>query len=238
MSCGIYKITNNITGKVYVGCSAKIEKRWSQHQKGKESYISKAIVKYGLDNFSFDIIITCPVFCFDYWEKHYVNLYNSVSPNGYNLTSGGQEKYEVTKVSRKKMSDAKIGVSIPKEVREKMKNSLKQRTFSEEHRKKISETLKGRTLSEETKQKVSISKSGKKLSKEHRKKISESNIGRIFSKESCEKISEALKGRVFSEETKLKWSEKRKGKAPSEETKKKISLALKQYKERMKNVQG
>ena len=58
MSCGIYKITNKINQKCYIGCSKNIEKRWSSHksesvldQFPQYNYsIHKAFRKYGLDN--------------------------------------------------------------------------------------------------------------------------------------------------------------------------------------------
>ena len=60
---GIYKITNLINNKIYIGQSVDIKKRWATHKrqafiKGKEydKYLYRAIRKYGIDNFSFEII--------------------------------------------------------------------------------------------------------------------------------------------------------------------------------------
>jgi group I intron endonuclease len=55
--CGIYQITNNINGKVYIGQSIDIERRWNQHKYGKGSIILRnAIKKYGINNFKFEIL--------------------------------------------------------------------------------------------------------------------------------------------------------------------------------------
>lgn len=59
---GVYKITNNITGDFYIGSSKNIEKRWTDHKSpsrwklrpGMKLY--QAFIKYGLNNFTFDII--------------------------------------------------------------------------------------------------------------------------------------------------------------------------------------
>ena len=59
---GVYKITNNITGEFYIGSSKNIERRWSTHKSpsrwklrsGMKLY--QAFIKYGLNNFTFDII--------------------------------------------------------------------------------------------------------------------------------------------------------------------------------------
>ena len=59
---GIYKITNKLNGKVYVGQSNDIERRFKEHQqKGESSKIPLdiAIQKYGKDNFTYEIIEEC-----------------------------------------------------------------------------------------------------------------------------------------------------------------------------------
>lgn len=57
---GIYKITNNINNKIYIGQSVHIKRRWAEHCKpSSDSLISKAIKKYGKDNFTFEIIEKC-----------------------------------------------------------------------------------------------------------------------------------------------------------------------------------
>ena len=59
---GVYKISNNITGDFYIGSSQNIERRWAQHKRPStqkrqpNSKLYKAMVSYGLDNFTFEII--------------------------------------------------------------------------------------------------------------------------------------------------------------------------------------
>jgi group I intron endonuclease len=56
MSIGIYKIENILNGKIYIGQSKHIETRWSEHcreSNQEKSLISKAIAKYGKENFIF-----------------------------------------------------------------------------------------------------------------------------------------------------------------------------------------
>ena len=59
----IYKVTNNINNKVYIGqTSTSIEKRWTQHKsaartaKNNKIIFYNAINKYGEDNFTIDVI--------------------------------------------------------------------------------------------------------------------------------------------------------------------------------------
>jgi len=92
MSCGIYKITNNINNKVYIGQSINIEQRWKNHkhfEKERENYpLYKAFQKYGINNFSFEIIEECEPEELNEKEEYWINYYDSYD-NGYNQTSGG-----------------------------------------------------------------------------------------------------------------------------------------------------
>lgn len=96
MKCGIYKITNLINGKIYIGCSKNIEHRWIAHKSEsilehnpQYNYsIHKAFRKYGIDNFSFEIIeLVSEQELFDK-EKYWIAFYDSYN-KGYNETKGG-----------------------------------------------------------------------------------------------------------------------------------------------------
>ena len=54
----IYKITNKINGKAYIGKTNNIIRRWKEHKYGHggTAILSKAFIKYGIDNFDFSII--------------------------------------------------------------------------------------------------------------------------------------------------------------------------------------
>lgn len=58
---GIYKITNKVNGKIYIGQSINLNRRISEHKRYKDpnQIIDQAIKKYGKDNFTFDIIEEC-----------------------------------------------------------------------------------------------------------------------------------------------------------------------------------
>ena len=92
MKKAIYLITNNINQKKYVGQSICPKDRFKAHcRKCKEytSLISKAINKYGKENFSFKIIGWFE----DYNEKEqeYIAAYKTLAPNGYNIAIGGED---------------------------------------------------------------------------------------------------------------------------------------------------
>ena len=96
MACGIYKITNKINDKAYIGQAIDIESRWSKEksrafQPDSTEYnktLSKAFRKYGIDNFSFEIIEECEMSVLDEREIYYIAIYNTYF-EGYNETTGG-----------------------------------------------------------------------------------------------------------------------------------------------------
>jgi hypothetical protein len=94
MSIGIYKITNLLNNKTYVGQSVDIEKRWSTHRAELNNnyhcntYLQNAWNKYGEDNFDFSVIEECNIDQLNQREIYWVSRYDSYE-NGYNLTSGG-----------------------------------------------------------------------------------------------------------------------------------------------------
>lgn len=91
---GIYKITNNINGNAYIGLSINIEKRWEQHKKNclyKDEYeksLYRAFRKYGLENFSFEVIEECAADELKNKERYWIKYYNTYE-RGYNMTPGG-----------------------------------------------------------------------------------------------------------------------------------------------------
>ena len=83
MSCGIYKVTNKITGECYVGSSKNIEKRFKQHKqpcyqiRRPNSILYQAFQKYGLNNFSFEIIEECDESALYEREDYYIQNSNA-----------------------------------------------------------------------------------------------------------------------------------------------------------------
>lgn len=99
MICGIYKVTNLITNKVYIGQSIDIKRRWWEHKSrayedGTNCYnkpLYKSMRKYGLDNFTLEILEECPVESLNEKEAYYIQYYNCVTPNGYNILASSDK---------------------------------------------------------------------------------------------------------------------------------------------------
>ena len=181
----IYRILNKISKKCYIGetkCKDVIW-RWNQHKQKIEinkgcPALRDAVKKYGIDNFEFSVLIIC----FDderfKYEKEYIKKYNTVVPNGYNITNGGEgggfqgkkhteqvkadirnkskQKYIDNPELRKQISERNKIIMKNPEIREKIKNGLlnseKWKKAKEENR---AGNYKNNKHSEEIKNKIS-----------------------------------------------------------------------------------
>lgn len=96
----IYQITNLINGKIYIGKTNNIQKRWSNHKCNNDPnmVIARAIRKYGVDNFKFEVLYKdIPIEQIDELEIKIIKEKNSQVPNGYNVALGGQGGLGISK---------------------------------------------------------------------------------------------------------------------------------------------
>lgn len=163
----IYRITNQINGKSYIGYSDKVEARWADHKHGKGSaLVYQAIKKYGIENITFEILAEAS----EQEENAYIQKYNTMAPNGYNLTPGGG-----LPPNHKGKTYADIyGLDRAEQERDKrLKTKLKNgrlggvRSHTEETKKRIQESViqahanRDCSHSEDTKQKISQANKGR-----------------------------------------------------------------------------
>jgi group I intron endonuclease len=88
----IYQIMNLINGKIYIGQTNNIQRRWANHKcsKDPDMVIARALRKYGVDNFHFEILLRglTPEEA-NQKEVELIKEKNSLVPNGYNVATGG-----------------------------------------------------------------------------------------------------------------------------------------------------
>jgi group I intron endonuclease len=141
----IYKATNKINGKVYIGFDSNWPNRFYTHKNrsnyNKEQSKSKfynSIRKHGWDNFDWEIIYQSNdgEHCKNIMENYFINEYRSYvgfgDCNGYNTTLGG---------------DGSLGVKVLESTRNKLSKSNTGQVVTEETRRKIGLKNKGRKLS-------------------------------------------------------------------------------------------
>ena len=140
----IYKITNTLNGKCYIGQAKDAQRRWQKHCSPKSGCkkICRAIQKYGKESFTFEVLFVCDPEVADINETIQIARHNSVE-NGYNICpqGGSRRGVKLSSETKKKLSDAK-------------------KNMSDETKKKISDAMKGKSLSEEHKQRMSAAKKG------------------------------------------------------------------------------
>jgi len=170
----IYIIKNLINGKIYIGQTRNFKERCHSHKYNKDSkmIISKAIKKYGFDNFKISIIESnLDIEFLDEKEKFYIKKYNSQNKNiGYNLDPGGCKNKILSEEHKNNIS---LGVKKAISLMGEHPNKGKKR--SDEHKKKLSEINSGNK---------NPNFNGKLMTKEVRKKISENNKWRCGEKNS------------------------------------------------------
>lgn len=183
----IYKYTNKINGKVYIGQTIDEDRRIWNHKKAYgDTLFHRAINKYGFDSFEYVILERVDESLLDQKEIYWIAYYKSNNRQfGYNLTTGGEGSrgYKYTDEQRKNRSEQSKG-----------NKSFVGHTHTEEYKKMMSELNKGKVFSEETRMKMSDSKKGNKYA-----------FGHHPSEETKKKISEACKGRVTIGSTGMTW---------------------------------
>ena len=171
ISC-VYKITNTLNGKVYIGQTVDYRKRKVGHfsylrrNAHRNRYLQKSFNKYGESSFKMEIIKECAVDELDKLEIYYMRKYNSIDKTlGYNMVIGGN-----------------TNKSFPDYIRQKMSRSQKGRIIAEEHRKRIGKWHKGKTISPKDIEKAN------KTKKDNQIQWGETNPNAVLTNDDVEKL--------------------------------------------------
>lgn len=248
----VYITTNLKNGRQYVGDHST--NNLDDGYLGSGTNLFKAIAKYGRHNFNKQILEFCSSKeeAFNLQEK-YINQYNTLSPNGYNISPKGGHNVKgcISEETKQKIGKANkgkqpwLGRNHSEESKEKISKNGKgripwnkgKRGVSEETRQKMSDAHsnqipwnKGLTMKEETRKKLQKPKSetAKQNMRKPKSEKGKQNIKAAHNTASYfEKMSKIHKGKKCSEETRKKMSEAAKKRQYSEETRKKMSDAQK-----------
>lgn len=153
---GIYKITNKINGKFYIGQSVDIKRRFMEHKTphGRMTSIKLAIKKYGKENFLFEVIEECGVEELDAREVYWIA---KLKPQ-YNRNEGGSGSrgHHVSEELRQQLSEnsRRYWDQLPdaekREICQRLSGPQKGHIVSEETREKLRAANTGKVQSAET----------------------------------------------------------------------------------------
>ena len=132
---GIYKIENKINGKIYIGQSNNIQRRFQEHQtKGASSRIpvDVAIQKYGKNNFTYTVVEETTIDKLNQAEEFWIDYFNSVE-TGYNCSKGGDQQSIGENNGKAKLTEQDVI-----EIRKAYNNHLKQKDVYEKYKDIIS----------------------------------------------------------------------------------------------------
>lgn len=240
---GIYKITNILNNKVYIGQSINIESRWKGHlndlnkNKHHSLRLQNSYNKYGKDNFKFEIVeIVYDDELMESREQYWIDYYDSMNKlKGYNIRGAGCHG-KLAEETKEKLRKINKGKHISLETRNKIsisvsaeKNGMYNKKHSNESIEKIKKSLKNK-------------RKGIKFSQSHKENLSKALSGKnnpMYGKEGYwknkkmslkvrKKISDSKKGKKMNEITKLALEKSRKkriksGQYFSNETRLKLS---------------
>lgn len=200
----IYCILNVKNGKRYIGqTTLTLQERFKQHVKAALSntgyYLHSAMRKYGVDNFTIELLEECEEELLHSREIYWVSHFKSFGEMGYNLTEGGEgargfHHSESTRVKMKEHHWSKTGSYTPN-----------RKVLSDDSRQRISEALiayykthshpaTGRSLSEAAKLKISVANSGKTRHPDAVAKSANGNRGKIRTDEARHRYSLSKSG--------------------------------------------
>lgn len=153
----IYKITNKINNKIYIGQTIKERPsdRYSQHrylanhpeQEKGISYLHRAMASDGLDNFQFEIIEQIENDLLNEREQYWIKYYDCIVPNGYNITDGGSgtqgysRPQSIEEREKRQQSNKNYYIEHPEAI-EKARQRATELWKNEEYRKKVTESNK------------------------------------------------------------------------------------------------
>ena len=131
----VYCITNLANGKKYIGQTIRsIEERWHEHSKpSNDSIIGRAIRKYGVNSFQLDTLETSDSLeNLNLLEEQLIKAHNTISPKGYNISYGGDNK-ALSDTTKQKLSKINLGkkltdthkASLARAGRNRIKNTIK-----------------------------------------------------------------------------------------------------------------
>jgi len=232
----LYQLFFPESGKSYIGITTEtVLSRYARHRRSADSVkwpIYRAWRKYGAPKLIILAILENDELAGA--EIKAISIFNTLVPNGYNLSAGGELSPSKHPLVAQKISKALLGGTLSQETKDKISIAHKGKKLwtdeqkvaigkRQEGKKRSPETIENMikanvgkyVRSEETKEKMRLANIGKKLTIETRRKMSETRKGKKQSPETIEKRRQKLIGKHRTIEARKRMSEAQKGRRPT-----------------------
>ena len=207
----VYCAQCRVNGKMYVGVTVQgLARRRAAHEnaanRGSGFAFHNAIRKHGKDAFDWAVIG-----CYrtdremKLAEPVLIGLLNTIVPNGYNLTGGGQH-HRIHSDTRIKISVSKMGHKHSPETILKMRSAARARMASPEYRRRLADTSRAYWASDDARRQAAEATRAQMADPEMRRKLSKALRGKTHSMETRRKMSKSKFGNIHSMETRRKMS--------------------------------
>jgi len=209
---GIYKISNTINNKIYIGSAVNFTIRYNRHKhhliknNHHSPILQNHVNKYGIETLEFSIIELCIKDILHEREQFFIdkllpvfNICSSVKKGrfGFKMSDEAKEKSKQTKINngtylviskliaeRNKGNTYRLGKKLSQESKDKISSSNKGKKRTAEQIEALRKISTGRKHTDEAKEKMRLKALGNKV-----------NVGRVYSLESKKKMSDAAKKR-------------------------------------------
>lgn len=190
----IYLAVNSVNGKLYVGKTGReflvrIREHEYDSRNKNRTVFSRAIRKYGIEQFTFKVVETCSLELMNARERYWISFYACRKPNGYNLTDGGDgalgaERPDISIINRAKVGSLNPAYGKIHTAEENKRNSEMLsgagnprfgKTWTPEQRRLISERTKAAMARPEVRERF-IARFATPMSLETREKISKAHL--------------------------------------------------------------
>lgn len=182
----IYKITNDINSKIYIGQTTKtLQERIDNHRNsfisGVNTHLYNAMRKYGWDKFHFEIIVEVhDKDLLNQLEAYFISIYDTIK-NGYNMAPGGYINTMESTIVKEKHLNKMQSIEVRNKISESMKASYQKRGgVSEQHRANLSKAKKAMYNSEKGQKVKEKFKSSFKLSPSHYHSLNSAKFKQVY----------------------------------------------------------
>lgn len=198
MAFTVYCLTNQVSGKKYIGQTVTLDRRLRQHKSGHSGCraLKSAIRKYGWDSFTATILASATSADeIDALEIKYISELKTLSPDGYNLAGGGRVPRELSPETRRRKSESAKAVGISQACREA--------SLTPEAREKRSTAAKKRGISQVCRDAQKKAVTGRPITPEHR-----ANLGSAWRGKQRPRHSEFMKNQYSNDSVRAAHSER------------------------------